>query len=106
MLLDALREQQARRLVVSWPPAGEGDPEGQVARLQTLLEKGRPGACEVRIHYRGSAARCALALGREWTVRPTPALSVGLEALVGRDGVKLIYDLPGPGGLHSAAPAT
>ncbi|MEY2854357.1 MAG: hypothetical protein RL030_1489 [Pseudomonadota bacterium] len=105
MLLDALREQQARRLVLRWP-AEAGDPSGLAARLQAVLEKGRPGGCEVLIRYRGSSARCALALAPEWAVRPTASLVAELEALVGRDGLQLLYDAPGPGGLHGAAPAT
>jgi DNA polymerase III subunit alpha len=104
-LLDALREQQARRLVLRWP-GDFPDPSGLAGRLQAILEKGRPGGCEVLIRYRGPEARCALALAPEWAVRPTASLLAELEALVGRDGLQLLYDAPGPGGLHGAAPAT
>jgi DNA polymerase-3 subunit alpha len=102
-LLDALREQQARRIVLRWP-ADAGDPAALASRLKAVLEKGRPGTCEVLIRYRGSAARCALALAPEWAVRPTASLVAELEALVGREGLQLLYDAPGPGGLHGAAP--
>jgi DNA polymerase-3 subunit alpha len=105
-LLDALREQQARRLVLRWPDAEAGDPAQIANRLQAVLEKGRPGNCEVLVRYRGEAARCALALSPEWAVRPTAALVAELEALVGRDGLQLLYEVPGSTASQGVAPAT
>jgi DNA polymerase-3 subunit alpha len=104
--LDALREQQARRLVLRWPRVDAAAGAALVERLKGLLATGRPGPCEVLIRYQGSAARCTLTLGREWAVRLTPALMDELESIVGREGLQLLYDVPAGGNLHTAAPAT
>ena len=53
---------------------------------------------------------CTLALGAGWAVRPTPALTDELEALVGSDGIQWLYDLPAGaafqgGGLQGGASA-
>jgi DNA polymerase-3 subunit alpha len=92
-LLDALREQQARRLVLRWPEGGSVAPQF-IPRLQAALASSRPGPCEVLVRYRGDAARCLLALGSDWAIRPTPALMDELESLVGREGLQLLYDAP------------
>jgi DNA polymerase III subunit alpha len=108
LLLDSLREKQARRLVLRWPDVVREGGAAFVTRLQTVLRAAGTGPCEVLIRYRGSGARCTLALGAGWAVRPTPALIDELESLVGRDGLQLLYDLPAGvagGGLHSAASA-
>jgi DNA polymerase-3 subunit alpha len=97
--LDALREHQAKRLVLRWPDATRQPSVQFLQRLQAALGGSRPGSCEVLVRYRGEQARCTLALGTEWAVRPTPALMDELESLVGRDGLQLIYDAPG-GSLH------
>jgi DNA polymerase-3 subunit alpha len=99
-LLDSLREKQARRLVLRWP---EGERLGQqfIPRLQAALASSRPGPCEVLVRYRGDSARCLLALGADWAIRPTPALMDELESLVGREGLQLVYDTPA--GLHGMA---
>ncbi len=106
VLLDALREQQARRLLLRWPGGGTEESLARVAKLKTLLAAGRPGGCEVLVRYEGSGARCTLALGRDWSVRLTPALMDELESLVGREGLQLLYEAPASGNLHTAAPAT
>jgi DNA polymerase III subunit alpha len=106
-LLDSLREKQARRLVLRWPDAAARESAAFLARLQSVLGASRPGPCEVLVRYRGDAARCTLALGADWAIRPTPALMDELETLVGREGLQLLYDVPaGAGGnLHSTASA-
>jgi DNA polymerase III subunit alpha len=101
VLLDALREQQARRLVLRWPE-GDAGAEQMLSRLQEALGSSRPGPCEVLVRYRGPQARCTLALGADWAIRPTPALMEQLESLVGREGLQLLYDVPSAGGLRSA----
>ncbi len=98
VLLDSLREQQARRLVLRWPQAVQQRPQDFISKLQTALSTSRPGPCEVLVRYRGEDAGCTLALGSDWTVRPTPALMDELESLVGREGLQLLYDAPA--GLH------
>ncbi len=101
-LLDSLREKQARRLVLRWPETSQVAPDRFLERLQELLGGSRPGPCEVLVRYRSSQARCTLALGSDWCIRPTPALMDELESLVGREGLQLLYE---PGGLHGGAPA-
>ncbi|HUG72492.1 MAG TPA: DNA polymerase III subunit alpha [Steroidobacteraceae bacterium] len=101
-LLDSLRETQARRLVLRWPDQAGSEAGAFVQRLQDLLGTSRPGPCEVLVRYRGDQARCTLALGADWAIRPTPALMDELESLVGREGLQLLYD---PAGLHGAPSA-
>ncbi|MEO8307918.1 MAG: DNA polymerase III subunit alpha [Pseudomonadota bacterium] len=98
VLLDSLREQQARRLVLRWPDAVEQRTQDFISKLQSALNTSRPGPCEVLVRYRGEGAGCTLALGSDWTIRPTPALMDELESLVGREGLQLLYDAPA--GLH------
>jgi DNA polymerase-3 subunit alpha len=107
-LLDSLREKQARRLVLRWPDAARDAAGSFLTRLQSVLRASGPGPCEVLVRYRGDQARCTLALGADWAIRPTPTLIDELESLVGRDGLQLLYDLPAGvagGGLHSTASA-
>jgi DNA polymerase-3 subunit alpha len=101
-LLDSLRETQARRLVLRWPEQARDESGVFLQRLQDLLGTSRPGPCEVLVRYRGDQARCTLALGADWAIRPTPALMDELESLVGREGLQLLYD---PVGLHGAPSA-
>jgi DNA polymerase-3 subunit alpha len=91
--IEELREREARRLIIRWP-AGAAD----IRFIQRLEETLRPctgGRCGVAVHYMGSGARATLALGDEWSVRPTRELLEGLGRLVGRDGVRIMY---GPSG--------
>ncbi|MEO6186487.1 MAG: DNA polymerase III subunit alpha [Steroidobacteraceae bacterium] len=107
-LLDSLREKQARRLVLRWPEAGHGANGAFITRLQSVLRASSPGPCEVLVRYRGEQARCTLALGADWAIRPTPTLIDELETLVGREGLQLLYDLPAGvagAGLHSTTTA-
>jgi DNA polymerase-3 subunit alpha len=96
-LLDSLREKQARRLVLRWPEQTRVESDVFLRRLQDVLGACRPGPCEVLVRYRGEQARCTLALGADWAIRPTPALMDELESLVGREGLQLLYE---PAGLH------
>jgi len=87
--LDELREREARRLVIRLP-AVAGD-ERFLQRLEETLRARRGGQCGVAVHYIGDQARGTLALGEEWSVRPTRALLDELGQLVGRDGIRLMY---------------
>jgi DNA polymerase III subunit alpha len=107
-LLDSLREKQARRLVLRWPDAARDSSGAFIGRLKSVLRASGPGPCEVLVRYHGDQARCTLALGADWAIRPTPTLIDELESLVGRDGLQLLYDLPAGlagNGLHSTAQA-
>ncbi len=96
--IDELREREARRLQIRLP-AGGGD-DRLLQRLEDILRPCRGGRCSVAIHYIGGEARGTLALGEEWSVRPTRALLDALSGLVGRDGVRLAYGPPETKGTH------
>ncbi len=90
--LDRLREQQAQRIVLTWPRAAS--PEALLSRLAELLAPCRPGPCGVAVRYAGEIASAALELGPEWRVRATRALLEDLERLVGAEGVRVVYGPP------------
>jgi DNA polymerase III subunit alpha len=88
--LGKMSEQQARNIVLTWPP-DRPDTAALQARLADLLAAYRPGPCSVVIEYAGAAARGALKLGPEWAVRATSELREGLEGLLGRGSVDIKY---------------
>jgi len=90
------REQYARRLVLRWPAAANG--EGRlVSALEQALRPSRGGRCAVAIRYAGEGASANVLLGEEWCVRPSQDLIERLGQIVGRDGVELVYAPPGTG---------
>jgi hypothetical protein len=97
-LLDAVRERQARTLVLDWP-AGSGVAAQQ--QLATLLRQYAGGQCGVALRYSNDQAAGTLLLGPEWRVRPAAELLEGLETLCGPGRVRLSYAPP-----VEAAPAT
>jgi DNA polymerase-3 subunit alpha len=86
--LDKIREQQARRLVLKWPP--RADAGALMGRLAEVLTPWRPGPCPITVEYTGSGASGALTLGNEWMVRASRELLEQLEGLVGRGGVQVL----------------
>jgi len=87
--IDQAREQQARRLVIRWPPSAvAGD---TVTRLAELLKPFVGGACSVAIRYEGTSAGAVLALDEQWSVRPARALIEQLGKLVGIEHVRVYY---------------
>jgi DNA polymerase-3 subunit alpha len=88
--IDALREREARRMLIRLPASG-GREARLLERLEQTLRSGRGGRCGVSIHYIGDEARGTFALGEEWSVTPTPALIGELTRLVGREGVRIVY---------------
>lgn len=84
-----LREREARRLIIRWP--GSAGDIRFIQRLEETLKPCTGGRCGVAVHYMGSGARATLALGDEWSVRPTRELLEGLGRLVGQDGVRVMY---------------
>jgi DNA polymerase-3 subunit alpha len=91
------REQYARRLVLRWPAAANGEGRRLIAALEQALRPSRGGRCAVAIRYVGDAARANVLLGEEWCVRPSQDLIERLGQLVGREGVELVYAPPGTG---------
>ncbi|MGH8295055.1 MAG: DNA polymerase III subunit alpha [Steroidobacteraceae bacterium] len=88
--LGKMSEQQARKVVLSWP-AQRSDTAALQDRLGELLAAYRPGPCTIVIEYAGAAARGALRLGPEWAVRATSELREALEGLLGRGSVDIKY---------------
>ncbi len=88
--LRQLGEQQARHIVLTWPP---DRPDGAALqdRLAELLTAYRPGPCTVTLKYAGSAASGELKLGPEWAVRATSELRESLEELLGHGSVDVRY---------------
>jgi len=88
--LGKIGEQQARNIVLTWPQERSEDAALQ-ARLAELLAAHRPGPCAIVIEYFGVAARGALKLAPEWSVRATRELRESLEGLLGRGSVEVTY---------------
>jgi DNA polymerase-3 subunit alpha len=91
-----VREQQARRLVLSLPQ--KSDRNAMLARLAEVLAPWRNGPCQVTVQYRTAQASGALDLGPEWNVRPVRQLLEHLEELVGREGMRVLYGPVGASG--------
>jgi DNA polymerase-3 subunit alpha len=89
--LDKVREQEARRVVIS---ASHGDAAALSGRLATILTPWLGGPCPITIEYRGADASGALTLGAEWTVRASRELLEQLEGLFGANSVQVIYGAP------------
>jgi DNA polymerase-3 subunit alpha len=87
--IDAVREREARRIVLRWPANGNG--LRLVGELEEALRPQRGGSCGVALHYATRDARAAITLGEDWSVRPTRELIERLARLVGRDGVRVVY---------------
>ena len=92
--LDRAREQQAHRILITWPLAAE---TRLVPQLEAVLAAARPGPCPVSVRYRGAAGEATLDLGAEWRVRASRSLLESLETLLGPDAVRVVFaPLPGP----------
>jgi DNA polymerase-3 subunit alpha len=85
------REQYARRLVLRWPAAANGEGHRLISAIEQVLRPNRGGRCAVAIRYAGDAASANVLLGDEWRVRPSQDLIERLGQLVGREGVELVY---------------
>jgi DNA polymerase-3 subunit alpha len=92
--LRQMSERQASQLVLTWPAERSDTPVLQ-ERLAQLLAAHRPGPCALRIRYCGTSARGELRLGPEWMVRASSELREGLEALLGRGCLEVLYAAPG-----------
>jgi hypothetical protein len=90
--LDAVRERQARTLVLDWPSGADAASQ---ARLAMLLKKwGSGGQCSVALRYQTNETAGTLLFGADWRVRPTVELLDELERLCGVGSVRLSYVPP------------
>jgi DNA polymerase-3 subunit alpha len=94
------REQYARRLVLRWPAAANGDGRRLIGALEQALRPNLGGRCAVAIRYAGESATANVLLGEEWRVRPSQDLIERLGQLVGRDCVELVYGQRAGSGDH------
>lgn len=93
--LDRARELQARRLVIHWPRSLCGvDP---VLKLAEALKPYVGGNCGVTIKYETATESALIALDEQWSVRPGKELMEKLDALIGRDNLRVLYG-PAAGG--------
>jgi DNA polymerase III subunit alpha len=79
--LAAVRERQARRLLIDWPQQTEHGESLSV--LGELLSKSLGGECVVVVRYTGADAQGMLTLGDEWKVHATARLIEELERRFG-----------------------
>ena len=87
--IDRVIESRAQTLLLSVAPNGRG--ENLLVRLHDLLLPYREGNCDVAVRYIGDRATARLALGAEWTVRPSRELRDKLTDLLGQKNVQLLY---------------
>jgi DNA polymerase-3 subunit alpha len=79
--LAAVRERQARRLLIDWPQECE---HGELlSALGELLSQSLGGECTVVVRYTGTDAQGTLTLGDEWKVHATAKLIEQLERRFG-----------------------
>jgi len=92
--LDALRARYAARLRIAMN--GETDRGRDAKRLQQLLAPYRAsgqGACLVVVSYENDKARCEVALGDAWRVRPDGQLISELGAWLAPENIQVIYGM-------------
>jgi DNA polymerase-3 subunit alpha len=89
--IEAVREKQARTLVLDFTVAPDARKREQLAQLLTRF---RGGECAIAIRIRAAGAQGMLVLDAAWDVRPTPQLMDDLERLCGNGAVRVSYSAP------------
>jgi DNA polymerase III subunit alpha len=79
--LTAVREHQARRLLIEWP--ADGPHEELLNALTGLLSQALGGECAVLVRFTAPDAQGTLTLGDEWKVHATARLIEQLERRFG-----------------------
>ncbi len=87
--IDQARERFAKRLEIKI--GSDRIDNGFVDELSSVLTPFRDGAMPVLLHYRGDTAQGKISLGNEWRVSPTDELIYRLEALAGKERVRVVY---------------
>ncbi|MEZ5564388.1 MAG: DNA polymerase III subunit alpha [Gammaproteobacteria bacterium] len=88
--LDRIVESRATGLLLRWRADVDRSLSPQL--LKSVMERHRPGKCSVSLFYSTNGTQARLALGSEWSVRPTRELRERLSELVGLDGFRFIYE--------------
>jgi len=87
--IDRVIEMNAKSMILSVAPNGKG--MQLINQLHDVLLPYREGNCDVAVQYTGSDAAARLALGPEWSVRPSRELRDKLYELLGQSNVRLLY---------------
>ncbi|MBT8079315.1 MAG: DNA polymerase III subunit alpha [Gammaproteobacteria bacterium] len=87
--IDRVIETRAKSMILNVAPNGKG--QLLLTELHDVLLPYREGHCDVSVQYTGASAAARLALGPEWSVRPSRELREKLTDLLGRNGVRLLY---------------
>ncbi len=88
--VDRIVESRATGLLLRWRADVDRFLSPQL--LKSVMEQYRPGNCSVSLYYSSAGTQARLALGSEWTVRPTRELRERLSELVGLEGFRFIYE--------------
>jgi DNA polymerase-3 subunit alpha len=92
--IDRVIEARALKLVIRW----QEDVNGKLnpGRLKEMLERFRPGACDVSLFYLRNDAQARVRFGADWSVRPSRELRDQLTKIVGWDGFRFLYETSSP----------
>ncbi len=90
--LDRIVESRATGLLLRW--RADVDRSLSPELLKSVMERHRPGKCSVSLYYSTGGTQARVALGRDWSVRPTRELRERLSELVGLDGFRFVYEGP------------
>jgi len=90
--LDRIVESRATGLLLRW--RADVDRALSPELLKSVMERHRPGKCSVSLYYTTDGTQARVALGEEWSVRPTRELRERLSELVGLDGFRFVYEGP------------
>ena len=90
--LDRIVESRATGLLLRWRADVDRTLSPQL--LKTVMERHRPGNCSVSLYYSTDGTQARVALGSDWSVRPTRELRERLSELVGLDGFRFVYEGP------------
>ena len=90
--LDRIVESRATGLLLRWRADVDRTLSPQL--LKSVMERHRPGKCSVSLYYSTDGTQARVALGSDWSVRPTRELRERLSELVGLDGFRFVYEGP------------
>jgi DNA polymerase-3 subunit alpha len=88
--VDRIVESRATGLLLRW--RADVDLSLSPQLLKSVMERHRPGKCSVSLYYTTDGTQARVALGEEWSVRPTRELRERLSELVGLDGFRFVYE--------------
>ncbi|MDX1454992.1 MAG: DNA polymerase III subunit alpha [Gammaproteobacteria bacterium] len=87
--IEEARQASVSRIDIRWT-SSEEDIE-RIARLREILEPHRGGPCRVSVAFSNASARGRLLFAEDWQVEPDDGMVRALEALFGREHVRLVH---------------